>query len=89
MSITKQKKQEVIKSFKKSEGDTGSSVVQIAILTERINALTGHFKTHAKDNLGKTGLARLVATRKKLLAYIKRTDAAAYEDAIKKLNLRK
>jgi small subunit ribosomal protein S15 len=89
MSITKTKKQELIKSFKTGENDTGSSVVQVAILTERINNLTAHFKAHAKDNLSKTGLARLVATRKKLLAYLKRTDPAAYEDAIKKLGLRK
>jgi small subunit ribosomal protein S15 len=89
MSITKEKKAEVIKANRRSERDTGSSFVQAAILTERINALTGHFKEHRKDNLGKTGLARLVSTRKKLLAYLKRTDPKGYEDTIKKLGLRK
>ena len=89
MSITKAKKQETIKTFKKSDKDTGSSVVQIAILTERINVLTGHFKEHKKDNLSKVGLTRMVSTRKKLLSYLKRTNPAAYEDTLKKLNLRK
>jgi small subunit ribosomal protein S15 len=89
MSITKAKKGEIIKGFKKSENDTGSAQVQIAILTERINNLTGHFKENKKDNAGKVGLAKLVNTRKKLLAYLKKTDAKSYEALIKKLNLRK
>ncbi|MDR1476696.1 MAG: 30S ribosomal protein S15 [Rickettsiales bacterium] len=89
MSITREKKTEVIKANRKGEKDTGSSGVQVAILTERINALTEHFKTHRKDNLSKTGLARMVSTRKKLLAYLKRTDPKGYEETIKKLGLRK
>ena len=89
MSITKEKKKEVINKFKTADKDTGSAGVQIAILTERINTLTGHFKTNAKDKAGKVGLARLVNTRKKLLAYLKRTDPKSYEEILKKLNLRK
>lgn len=89
MSITKEKKQSIIKDFKTSENDTGSSVVQIAILTERINNLTEHFKTNKKDNASKMGLTKMVNNRKKLLSYLKRTDAKSYEETIKKLNIRK
>ncbi|MDR2099030.1 MAG: 30S ribosomal protein S15 [Rickettsiales bacterium] len=89
MSITKAKKQELIKNFKTAEKDTGSSGVQIAILTERINNLTLHFKDNKKDNAGKVGLAKMVNTRKKLLAYLKKTDPKSYEAIIRKLNLRK
>lgn len=89
MSITKEKKQAIIKDFKINEKDTGSSVVQIAILTERINNLTEHFKTNKKDNASKMGLTKMVNNRKKLLSYLKRTDAKSYEEIIKKLNIRK
>lgn len=89
MSITKEKKQSIIKDFKINEKDTGSSVVQIAILTERINNLTEHFKTNKKDNASKMGLTKMVNNRKKLLSYLKRTDPKSYEETIKKLNIRK
>ena len=82
-------KQELTQAFKKNPQDTGSTPVQIAIMTSRINEMAEHFKKNPKDNAGKMGLQRLVNSRKKLLAYLKRTDPAAYEDTIKKLNLRK
>lgn len=89
MSITKEKKQTIISDFKTSENDTGSSVVQIAILTERINNLTVHFKSNKKDNGSKMGLTKMVNNRKKLLNYLKRTNPKSYEETIKKLGLRK
>ncbi len=89
MSITKEKKSSIIKDFKVSANDTGSSEVQIAILTERINNLTEHFKTNKKDNGSKLGLTKMVNNRKKLLSYLKKTNPSSYEDLIKKLNLRK
>ncbi len=89
MSITKERKQALIKDFKISENDTGSSVVQIAILTERIKNLTEHFKINKKDNAGKRGLMKMVNTRKSLLSYLKKTDTKSYEETIKKLGLRK
>ncbi|MDR1008722.1 MAG: 30S ribosomal protein S15 [Rickettsiales bacterium] len=87
--LSKDKKQSVIKNFAKKTGDTGSSEVQIALLTERINSLAPHFKENVKDNASHRGLIRLVNTRKKLLKYLERTDRAAYEETIKKLGLRK
>ncbi len=89
MSITKSKKQEVIKSFQNGAKDTGSSEVQIALLTERINNLTAHMKENKKDNSAGRGLSLLVNARKKLLAYLKKTNEARYQEVIKKLNLRK
>ncbi len=89
MSITKTRKQDLIKEFKINEKDTGSSVVQVAILTERIKNLTEHFKVNKKDNAGKRGLMKMVNNRKTLLAYLKRTDVKSYEEVIKKLGLRK
>ncbi len=89
MSITKEKKQALIKDYKVSEKDTGSSEVQIAILTERINNLTEHFKTNKKDNASKLGMMKMVNNRKTLLAYLKRTNPKSYEEIIKKLGLRK
>jgi small subunit ribosomal protein S15 len=89
MAITKDKKQSLIKSFAKNAQDTGGCAVQTAILTERINSLADHFKKHPKDNASSRGLMAMVNNRKRLLAYLKRVDAAMYEDTIKKLNLRK
>ncbi|MDR2934155.1 MAG: 30S ribosomal protein S15 [Rickettsiales bacterium] len=89
MSITKNKKTEVIKAFQNGVKDTGSSEVQIAILTERINNLTEHMKANKKDNSAGRGLSLLVNARKKLLAYLKNRNAEKYQDTIKKLNLRK
>ena len=89
MSINKEKKTEIIKSFSRGDADTGSPEVQVAILTERISNLTGHFQTHKKDNHSRTGLMRLINQRKTLLAYLKKTNTASYETLIDKLGLRK
>ncbi len=89
MSITKETKQKLIGRFKINEKDTGSSEVQIAVLTERIRNLTEHFKTHQKDNHSRKGLLTLVSTRKKLLNYLRRTDYEKYVKVIQELELRK
>jgi small subunit ribosomal protein S15 len=89
MSITAEKKQEVIKDNARSDGDTGSPEVQVAILTTRINQLTDHFKAHAKDNHSRRGLLMMVNKRRSLLDYLKREDAKRYSDLIAKLGLRK
>lgn len=89
MSITKETKQKLIGRFKINEKDTGSSEVQIAVLTERIRNLTEHFKTHQKDNHSRKGLLTLVSTRKKLLNYLRRTDYEKYVKIIQELELRK
>ncbi|MGH7197259.1 MAG: 30S ribosomal protein S15 [Candidatus Omnitrophota bacterium] len=89
MSIPKGKKTEVIQKYKTHEKDTGSSRVQIAVLTERINSLGTHFKSHEKDNHSRRGLLKLVSQRRKLLDYVKREDEKAYLKLIDDLNLRK
>ena len=89
MSVTAERKQEIIKDNAQSKGDTGSPEVQIAILTERIANLTEHFKTHAKDNHSRRGLLMLVNKRRSLLDYLKREDNARYTALIAKLGLRK
>lgn len=89
MSIQANKKQELIKEFATNKDDTGSPDVQCAVLTERINNLTEHFKTHKKDFNSRRGLLMLIGRRKRLLDYIKSTDAARYDALIKKLNIRK
>jgi small subunit ribosomal protein S15 len=89
MALQKEKKQETISSFRKTPSDTGSSEVQIALLTERINMLTEHLKLHKKDNSSRRGLLRLVSRRKKLLEYLKRNDFDSYQKVIEKLGLRK
>ena len=89
MSIDKEKKTEIISNFSRGDADTGSPEVQVAILTERISNLTGHFQTHKKDNHSRTGLMRLINQRKTLLAYLKKTNVASYETFIDKLGLRK
>ena len=89
MSITSGRKQDLIKDFAKSDGDTGSPEVQIAILTERILNLTEHFKTHSKDNHSRRGLLKMVSKRRRLLDYLKGRDQARYEDTIKRLGIRK
>ena len=89
MSIDKEKKTEIISNFSRGDADTGSPEVQVAILTERISNLTGHFQTHKKDNHSRTGLMRLINQRKTLLAYLKKTNTASYEILIDKLGLRK
>ena len=88
MSITKEKKQEIIKKFAINERDTGSAEVQVAILTERIKRLNEHFKTHPKDHHSRTGLLKMVGRRHKLLKYIKRKDIEKYRELIQKLGIR-
>ncbi|MDQ3078139.1 MAG: 30S ribosomal protein S15 [Pseudomonadota bacterium] len=89
MSITAEKKQELIKDHGRADNDTGSPEVQVAILTSRINTLTDHFKTHAKDNHSRRGLLMMVNKRRSLLDFLKREDASRYSDLIAKLGLRK
>ena len=89
MSVTAERKQEIIKDNAQSTGDTGSPEVQVAILTERIVNLTEHFKSHAKDNHSRRGLLMLVNKRRSLLDYLKREDNARYTALIQKLGLRK
>ena len=89
MSVTAEKKQEVIASNAQSKGDTGSPEVQVAILTERIVNLTEHFKTHGKDNHSRRGLLLMVNKRRSLLDYLKKKDEARYTGIIAKLGLRK
>jgi small subunit ribosomal protein S15 len=89
MSVADLKKAEIVKANARSANDTGSPEVQVALLTARINDLTPHFKTHAKDHHGRRGLLKMVNARKSLLAYLKRTDSARYVALIAKLGLRK
>ena len=89
MSVTTGRKAEVIKTYAKKPGDTGSPEVQVAILTERIGNLTQHFKTHAKDNHSRRGLLMLVNQRRSLLDYLRGEDEQRYTDIIAKLGLRK
>lgn len=89
MSITAERKAALIKEYATVEGDTGSPEVQVAILTERINNLTGHFKDHKKDNHSRRGLLALVSQRRSLLDYLKRKDDARYQTLIEKLGLRR
>lgn len=89
MSITAERKEALIKEHAQKKGDTGSPEVQVAILTERINNLTQHFKTHAKDNHSRRGLLMLVNQRRSLLDYLRGKDEQRYTDLIGKLGLRK
>ena len=89
MALTKDRKTELIGSYKTHEGDTGSPEVQVAILSERINYLTEHFKSHAKDHHSRRGLLMLVGKRRRLLDYLKLKDAQRYSALIKRLNIRK
>ena len=89
MSISAGRKADVIKTHATKTGDTGSPEVQVAILSERINNLTEHFKTHVKDNHSRRGLLKLVSTRRQLLDYLRRTDEARYKAIIEKLGIRR
>ena len=89
MSITADRKAEVIKTYATKAGDTGSPEVQVAILTERITNLTEHFKTHVKDNHSRRGLLKLVSQRRSLLDYLKSRDEARYSKLIDKLDIRR
>ena len=88
MSITKENKQKIISKFAINSNDTGSSEVQIAVLSERINNLIEHFKNHKHDNHSKRGLLAMVNKRKKLLSYLSRINENKYQEVIKKLNIR-
>jgi small subunit ribosomal protein S15 len=89
MSMTTGRKAEVIKTYATKAGDTGSPEVQVAILSERINSLTEHFKTHVKDNHSRRGLLKLVSQRRQLLDYLARTDEARYKSLIERLGIRR
>ena len=89
MSITAEDKARVMKEFATKEGDTGSPEVQVAILTSRITTLTGHFKTHKKDNHSRRGLLKLVAQRRKLLDYLKGIEESRYQNLISRLGIRR
>ena len=89
MSITAERKDALIKEYGTKTGDTGSPEVQVAILTERISNLTGHFKTHVKDNHSRRGLLKLVSLRRSLLDYLKSRDEARYRTLIERLGIRR
>jgi small subunit ribosomal protein S15 len=87
--ITAERKKEVVAQYATKDGDTGSPEVQVAVLSERINNLTDHFKLHSKDNHSRRGLIKMVSTRRKLLDYVKSIDAKRYEALIDRLGLRR
>jgi len=89
MSLTAQRKLQVVKEFASKAGDTGSPEVQIALLTERINGLTEHFKLHKKDNHSRRGLLKMVSQRRTLLDYVKKQDEARYKTLIERLGIRR
>ena len=88
MALIAKEKEQIVEKFKKSDNDTGSPEVQIALLTENINKLQNHFKSHKKDHHSRNGLIRMVNLRRKLLAYLKKKNAESYAELVKKLNLR-
>jgi small subunit ribosomal protein S15 len=89
MTITKEEKQQVIKEYARSEGDTGSAEVQVAVLTTRIAELTEHLKLHRKDHASRRGLLQMVGRRRRLLEYLKREDIERYREIIARLGLRR
>ncbi len=89
MSLTKERKQQLIGEYRRGADDTGSAEVQIAILTTRITELTGHFQVHKKDYASRRGLLKMVSRRRRLLDYLKRVDPQRYLDVIKRLDIRK
>jgi small subunit ribosomal protein S15 len=89
MALTKERKLEIVKEFGENDKDTGSTEVQIALITERIQELTEHLKQFKKDHAGRRGLLKLVGQRRSLLKYLKKTDLESYRELLKKLNLRK
>jgi len=89
MSLSTAKKADVIKSYAKKSGDTGSPEVQVALLSERINSLTGHFKTHVKDNHSRRGLLKLVSQRRQILDYLRRANEGRYKELIERLGIRR
>jgi small subunit ribosomal protein S15 len=89
MSITTARKAEVIKTYSVKSGDTGSPEVQVALLSERINNLTEHFKTHVKDNHSRRGLLKMVSQRRQILDYLNRTNEGRYKELIERLGIRR
>ncbi len=89
MALTKEKKNDIVETHKKHAKDTGSCAVQVGLLTEKINVLTGHFQTHKKDFQSRRGLLKAVSQRRRHLDYVKRHDKEEYENLVKKLKLRK
>jgi small subunit ribosomal protein S15 len=89
MSLTTAKKAELIKTYAVKSGDTGSPEVQVALLSERINSLTGHFKDHVKDNHSRRGLLKLVSQRRQILDYLRRTNEGRYKELIERLGIRR
>jgi small subunit ribosomal protein S15 len=89
MSVTTARKAELIKSYAVKSGDTGSPEVQVALLSERINNLTDHFKTHIKDNHSRRGLLKLVSQRRQILDYLHRTNEGRYKELIERLGIRR
>jgi small subunit ribosomal protein S15 len=89
MSLTKEKKQELIDKYGRTDSDTGSAEVQVALLTERINELTGHLRTHTKDHHSRRGLLMLVGKRRRLLRYLERSDLERYRALVADLGLRR
>ena len=89
MSITAERKQQLIEEYKTGDGDTGSPEVQVAILSERISNLTGHFKDHKKDNHSRRGLLKMVSQRRRLLDYVRAKEEARYLSLIERLSLRR
>jgi small subunit ribosomal protein S15 len=89
MSLTKERKQELIGKFGRSEGDTGSADVQVALLTERINELTQHLREHGKDHHSRRGLLMMVGRRRRLLRYLERSDVERYRQLVAELGLRR
>ncbi|RMD71389.1 MAG: 30S ribosomal protein S15 [Gammaproteobacteria bacterium] len=89
MPLSSERKRAVIEAYQQAPGDTGSPEVQVALLTERIKHLTGHFKTHIHDHHSRQGLMKMVAQRRKLLDYLKREDVQRYQQLIKRLGLRR
>ena len=89
MALVPEKKQELVKTYKRHDKDTGSPEVQVALLTERINELSDHFKTHAKDHHSRRGLLRIVSQRRRLLEYLRRNAPVRYQELIQRLGLRR
>lgn len=88
MSLTPEEKSVIIGQYQQKEGDTGSTEVQIALLTNRINKLTGHFKEHSHDHHSRRGLLKIVSQRRKLLTYLRKTDLQKFRDIAKRLGIR-
>lgn len=89
MAMLKSQKEQIVRKFRRGELDTGSPEVQVAILTARINQLTGHFKVNDKDQHSRRGMFKMVSTRRKLLNYLRKTDSNKYMKLIEELSLRK